>query len=309
VSEAKATATTLGDAHLRGVTDGQQQQQQRQLDRDQPARNVLLTQRPRDEDDETAGGGEAAEENAVWAEEEVAPKPLPSSPRGKATLRASSTGGAQAATKSDNNDDEPDANVEEEEVVDERPLPAALATPAPKQTQPTPETHASTSTPTSRAASTPSPSSRQHAASGDADEPEPPPMARADASPSPPSSPSSPSSPSPPFPPAPQYSPVYYDPASGELWIDAWDGTSVAAVTIFQSDRADVTRHVVAPTQYMIAGGVTAVVVYNLTSWMVPDSSRVDGTVMAGVQSGRASGGLTAGGSASKRLVTLDCVV
>ena len=84
----------------------------------------------------------------------------------------------------------------------------------------------------------------------------------------------------------PEHDPVYYDASSGEVWIDAWRGTSVDDVTVFQSsDRADVTRTVKVAKAHLASGSgsVTAVIVYNLTSSMMPDSARVEGTGAATV--------------------------
>ena len=68
---------------------------------------------------------------------------------------------------------------------------------------------------------------------------------------------------------------TYHDASSGVLWIDAWGGTSVDAVTVFQaSDRADVTRSV--SVKRASGQKVSAVVVYNLTSMTVRDTARVE---------------------------------
>ena len=75
----------------------------------------------------------------------------------------------------------------------------------------------------------------------------------------------------------PESARVYHDAATGELWVDAWGGTSVESVAVF-ADRADVTRAVSIPTTTNRPGGVTtAVIVHNLTAMMVPDSVRVAG--------------------------------
>jgi hypothetical protein len=269
INVVKATSVTLGDAHNRRV--------EQQHHEHQPARKVL-TQHPEEEADATEEEAAEVNEEEVEVEEPLPPTPTPRPKRLRTNPEAPADGYESDADVGPKGKPEGEEEGESEDGVKKptkaTPTPAPTPAPPARTQQPaqkpastSPRASAtSTSTSSSTSSATKKPPPRDDAASsssgsggggggssgGEHKKPSPP---KSSPSSSQPSSPEQPDDATPA--PSSPINPVYHDQSSGELWIDAWGGTSVDAVTVFQSDRADVTRAVAVAQQYMTAVGLS----------------------------------------------------